>query len=244
MWWLALALAVLGLWVAYRWPVVLRFSLAVGPGARGELEAAVMAGRLRVAMGWDSAAFSGTAEMRFLHVVRVRRVVVGSALRDALLWLLSEEIVSQVIEKRLDVRPGSDEQQPPAPPGGARAAPRVSLGALRTAAAAGGRRFWPHLQVEELDLALRVGMGDAAATAVACGCGWAAVGFGTAWLAQRVQLLQPPRAQLTPSFTATGFTGRVSVRARIAQGEVLLALAAAAWGYVTEIFRFRRGRAT
>jgi len=266
LWWLALGLALLGLAIAFRSPVVLRFSLEVGPGARGEFEATGLVGRVRVSLGWESAwdpdAVLGAAELRLLHVMPIRVVLSAPAVRAVLLPLVKRETgqliktpqrmgqpaeQSPVLQSPVLQSPGRESQalepgahRPQAWPAGARpesGARFFSLGALRSAAAVGGRRILRYLKVEELDLALRLGLGDAAATALACGYSWAAVGLGVAWLAQRVRLVRPPRAQLTPSFTAEGLDGRMALRARIAQGAVFLALAAAVWEYVAAIRR-------
>ncbi|HEY8496518.1 MAG TPA: DUF2953 domain-containing protein, partial [Limnochordales bacterium] len=79
-------------------------------------------------------------------------------------------------------------------------------------------------RVEEFKADARFGLGDAAETAQAYGCVWAAVAVGLAWAQARLAFVRPPRIELTPDFARPCAVARGVVRLRMAQGDALVAL--------------------
>lgn len=227
--WVAWALAATALAVAYAWPLVLRVSGHWDAGT-GQLEVHVWswAGRLWAALTPAPGGAWVTVELRPLHLVPVRRGLPAAELVQAGL-----QAVAGAGAGRAGPRPGGSGGD--APRGGVRGDQAAGGGldrrALWAAARAGGRWLAPQVRVDELRLRVRLGLGDAAATARTCGGAWAALAWGFAWLHRQGTLVQRARIDLVPVFAGPGMVVRGAVQARCAFGNVLAALVAAGLAY-------------
>ena len=219
---------VAGLAVLYWWPLVVRVEADAALGqAALRVDVRGLLGRLKAsfAVGREE---RFDAELRLLHVIPVR---LGFS-RAGLL-------------RRLGALAGLDNDSPdPAMPAGK---PSAGVGRLRrlprllrpvAAYVCGlptgggpGRR----VRVDELWCDVRLGLGDAAATAVGCGVAWALLAAFLAAVATQVRLRSVPRVHVAPVFGRRDAAARGRVALRVAQGFAGLALASLAWRRVARL---------
>ncbi|MBO8141775.1 MAG: DUF2953 domain-containing protein [Firmicutes bacterium] len=208
------AYGLIGLALGYFWPVFWTVRVRAGQGS-GDLNVSVTAMLIRARLSAAAGGPGGpvlVVELRLLHVIPVRKNLSASLARALA---------------------GAG------PPRG------EALWGIITAlgkGAQGGRQAWavfrparrfllPRLRVDHLSLKSRLGLGDAAATALAYGWAWVALGpaLGYAW--HRLAFARPPEIRLEPvcNRRALELDFRLAVRHRQGDGWIAFILSGWEW---------------
>lgn len=221
--------------VACAWPLTAVFAARIGSGGAAlDISSVAMLWRLRLRVLFAKGSLDEISiEVRLLHLFTVRKEYPSVSL-DWRRWTPVWRIVS---EWEAGLQEAGDGRESDDVVTWARL--KQWLGAWKRrrpatqALAAGARFVRRRLTVKSLNVAVRVGLGDAAATAWAHGLAWAV--FGGAWggLQRQVKFRTKPAVAVTPLYNRRGF--RLSV-----EGEASLRQIEAAAGLVVAVLAYAR----